>query len=134
MKKREQEFINQFQKWLVINSDILWPGKSIVYEAKFCMGMTIPFSAIRKHQVQALQLAEMNKVIYKIPDSGFEQKPFDGFLITKALAFIIIKFYKKRIKTFYMIPISSLIKCLSCKGKKSLSQNDCLVFGKEYSL
>jgi penicillin-binding protein-related factor A (putative recombinase) len=92
MKKREAAFTTRFKKWLQAQPH---DSYSAAYEIKVTTKKSIPFSAVEKHQVDALLQVKENFFMFKIPDSGY-QNPFDMFVMNKQQAFIVLAFLTPR--------------------------------------
>jgi len=65
-------------------------------ECKICKETSLPFGSVKDHQINALYLAKHGLMNYKIPDCGFDEKPFDLFMLVKVKAFIVIFWWTKR--------------------------------------
>lgn len=105
-----------------------------VFELKLCKSLSIPFEAVKPHQVDAL-LAVKSKtgLYYKISDSFVidrtrgvrfpSKKPFDCFYLAGIPAFVVICFYIPRErKSFYYIPIQEFLKLKKQSKKKSITE------------
>lgn len=90
MKKREAEFTTYFREWLKYK----YYGESSVFEIKQTTKDSIPFSALKEHQIDALM--SVNETVrgfsYKIPDDSRGVKPFDLVHYKRAPAFVVIKY------------------------------------------
>jgi len=71
-------------------------NETLALECKICKGKSLPFEAVKEHQVSALYLAKHGLMNFKIPDCGFDQKPFDLFMLARAKAYVVIFWYTKR--------------------------------------
>lgn len=63
--------------------------------------------------------AKNNKIGYKLPDTGYSQKPFD-FFGYKGPAYVVIMYYQKGVKHFYLIDIDVWIEERDKSTRKSL--------------
>jgi len=63
---------------------------SSCYELKMAKG-ALPFSAVKKHQEEALWHAKHGQLVWKIADGGYVN-PFDYFLLNRAGAYVAIKY------------------------------------------
>lgn len=91
-----------FMKWAKAYLD-----ETFVFEAKICKDKSLPFKAVKPHQVANLRRANSGILNYKIGDHGFDQKPFDGFQVSKVNAYVVIFWYQKPgDRRFSMIPIN----------------------------
>lgn len=84
--KREANFQTTFNHWLKAVHK-----KTGAFELKQTKGNALPFCAVVPHQVQALLQVKNGTLVFKIPDSGY-QNPFDGFSLTRENAFVVIKY------------------------------------------
>ena len=105
------------------------------FELKFCKGKSLPFSALAKHQEQALLDFSSNKGLYhKITDSPFfkdpggkmrftRPKPFDAFFISNTAAYVVVMFWvpRKR-KNVYYIHIRNWIELYENADRKSMTE------------
>lgn len=81
--------------------------ETFVFEAKICKGPSLPFKAVKPHQVANLRRANTGILTYKIGDHGYDQKPFDGFQVYQVNAYVVIFWYTKPgDRRFSMIPIN----------------------------
>lgn len=69
----------------------------------------------------ALKLAKHSKLIHKIADVGVLQKPFDCFILSKTQAFVVVMFYSKGQKEFYMIDVDDYENEWRTSERKSLT-------------
>ncbi len=129
MKKREAQFQSKFNRWLIYN----W-FSSAVFELKVATGKSLPFSAVKNHQEVSLMQTKSAKFIYKISDFDRMKKPFDSFCLYKTKAYIVIMFYRRGNKAFYMIDIDKFIEERILSKRKSLTEEDCKRIGKTYYL
>ena len=125
MAYQEKDFQREFNKFLKYS----WDDTS-VFELKICKGKSLPFSAVKEHQVNALIAAHRDKIIYKIPDDGFDQKPFDCFMIRRAFAYVVILFYvPRKEKKFYMIDIDNWMIEVQYSKRKSITEERARAIG-----
>jgi len=113
-----------------------------VFELKICKGSSLPFSALAKHQEEALlKISDGGGLYYKLPDSPVSweknnsgstsktvrftrEKPFDCFNLSKIPAYVVVMFYKPRIKkAVYYIPVQAFIEMRRKAGRKSLTED-----------
>lgn len=87
----ESDRTTLFLKWARVNI-----SHSFVFEAKICKEKSLPFVAVKEHQENALLHARNGHFSYKIPDVGFDQKPFDGFQIVNQPAYVVIFWNQSR--------------------------------------
>jgi len=114
---REKDFQSHFSKWLQYE----FPTKSAAFELKLCKGKSMPFSAVQDHQLAALKAVKSKGIIYKIPDTGF-QNPFDCFKLKSNYSFVVIMYYKRGQKEFFMIDIDAFISEKMTSKRKSLTE------------
>lgn len=131
MIKHEAAFQTQFGKWVKYN----WQ-KSALFELKHSKTETLPFAAVKAHQIQNLLNAKHRKVFWKISDFSPEQKPADCFLIARAQGYLVISFTGKEDKndTFIMIDIDNFVKEMGKSRRKSLTRARAREIGREYRL
>lgn len=111
---KEKDFQIKFNKWCKYNCNT-----TARFELKLTKGSSLPFSAVKPHQEANLA---SQKLIYKIPDDSIGQKPFDSFVIVDAPSFIVVMFYKRGCKRFYMIPIEEWLELKKTSQRKSLTE------------
>lgn len=113
----EADFQTKFGRWLQYE----WKQNG-AYELKLTNKKSIPFSAVKDHQVAALKKVYYGGVYYKIPDTGYDKKPFDCFYL-EASAYVVIMFYERGKKEFIMIHIMEWLKEIEKSKRKSLTEN-----------
>jgi len=106
------------------------PEKSEVYELKISKGNSLPFNAVKEHQIKGLLEAEKG-LFHKISDSPIfhgnrmrftKPKPFDCLFIF-AISYVAILFYKPRKpKNIYLIKIKTFITEKENSNRKSLTE------------
>jgi hypothetical protein len=121
---REKDFQKKFSKWLRYNNHI-----NAVYELKLTKTGSLPFNAVKEHQINALQIARNYFMIYKIPDDTISQKPFDCFKICNCEAFVVVQFYKPRANHFYLIDVERFINERDTSPRKSLTEERAKIIG-----
>lgn len=116
----EADFQTRFSKWAKHNIK-----HTAAFELKICKEPSMPFNAVKEHQVANLLSARNRSLIYKIPDAGFDIKPFDCFMLSGCEAYVVVLFYQKRgDKEFYMININDYVKLMESSERKSLTKID----------
>lgn len=127
MSFQEKDFQTIFNKWCkhFINS-------TAVFELKITRGGSLSFDSVKDHQSSALYAAVKNKVVWKIPDAGY-QNPFDSFVITGASAFVVIMFHAKH-DNFYIIPIEKWLHEADNSSRKSITEEKAKEIGVPCSL
>lgn len=116
----EAEFQTKFTRWAKHNVK-----HTAAFELKVCNEKSLPFNAVQEHQVANLLSARDRSLVYKIPDAGYDQKPFDCFCLSGAEAYVVVLFYENRgDKEFYMIKIHDFLKMQEQSEKKSFTKTD----------
>jgi len=120
------------------------PIQSEVYELKICNGKSLPFSAIKEHQIQALLEVENVGLYHKLTDppvfygmnSRFNSpRPFDCMYLKGIPGFIVVWFYKPRQpKSFIKIPIENFIEMDNNANRKSFTEEMAKECGEELAL
>ena|SRR3990167_5947074 len=123
MKKREQIFTTKFQKWLKAN----WKKGNAYFEIKCSTTNLIPFSVVKDHQINNLQI---KKFIYKFSDGFMVGTPFD-VIFCEGKGYIVIYFYRPRNKEFFIIPIERWLWLQNSAIKKSLKEKEIKELGTE---
>jgi len=126
---REKDFQTRFNRWLKYSN-----FGSGAFELKLTKKKSIPFSAVKEHQINALWQVKNKKFIYKISDEDRRQKPFDCFMLNCADAFVVIMFYRRGQKTFYMIDIADFLIEKKTSTRRSLTEKRCSEIGTSYEL
>lgn len=82
---------------------------------------SIPFDAVKDHQEHALLQAKHGKLIFKIPDAGF-QNPFDSFQLQEVGAYVVLFFeeHYRSTKEFFMIDIDVWLNEKRTSERKSI--------------
>lgn len=97
-------------------------GNSCVWDAKFTRTNLIAFSCLASHQEEQMLRAQQRAFGYKIPDAGQAQKPFDGFVLTGAIAVLPIIFYRERKTMIYEVPVNNFVYERERSIRKSLTE------------
>lgn len=75
-------------------------------EVKVAKGMTLHKGALKEHQRRALELARGVGMYHKIIDgAGYGQLPFDGVVLKKCHAYLVIYYDKKPKHEVWALPI-----------------------------
>lgn len=114
---KEKDFQRIFNKWCKYNIT-----KSSAFELKLTKSPSLPFSSVVEHQLNALHLAKNKCIVYKIPDDSMGQKPFDSFVLSNVPAYIVVMFYTRATKIFYLIDIDVWIEEEKTSKRKSLTE------------
>ena len=114
MIKREANFGLLFRHWLKKE-----PMISAAFELKQTRTNSLPFSAVKEHQIDALcAAASRSGVLYKIPDDSAGIKPFDYCFLKHSLAFVVIRYPR----FFCLIEVDAFLNEMERdKKRKSLS-------------
>lgn len=106
MAYNEAKFQTEFSKWLSRHPEYFGTA---VFELKICHGKSLGFGFVKPHQIRGLQVAK-KRLIYKIPDVGYDQKPFDCFQIASSEAFVVILYYvPRKQKDFVIIEVDEFV-------------------------
>lgn len=128
MSYTEREFVTDFNRWLKIIF-----RRTGAFELKAMKGNSIPFSAVKEHQTQALFHVKRGGLVYKIPDDAYAQKPFDCFSLINAPAYVVIMFNTKS-PYFYMIDVDVWLDEAQKSERKSLTEERAAKIGSKYDL
>lgn len=94
------------------------------FELKITKGKSFPYRELVEHQRDNLK---SKKVVYKIPDSAAGgQKPFDSFVMVDVPGYVVIQFYTKGEKQFYIIEINKFEEYEKSTTRKSLTEPEAL--------
>jgi len=80
---------------------------------------SITFSAVSDHQKAWLKACKHGVVCYKISDSSYGLKPFDGITFIKAPAYVVL--YFNSTKLYYFIDIDDFLNEEKFCGRKSVT-------------
>jgi len=112
----EADFQTKFTRWAKYNLPC-----STACELKIAKTGSIPFSDVKEHQIRGLLSVKNGGFVYKIPDVGFAQKPFDFFTL-RGDAFVVIQFYKRAQKEFVMIDVERFVNESQTSKRRSLTE------------
>jgi penicillin-binding protein-related factor A (putative recombinase) len=117
------------------------PINSEVFELKICKGTSLPFDALKEHQISALKDAQINGLFHKLTDPPIfyggqmrfnVPRPFDCMYLKNVQAFVILWFYKPRTpKIFIKIPILDWLDLQSKSERKSITEQMAKEIGTE---
>lgn len=93
-----------------------------MFELKLTKSASLPFSALKEHQLEALYQAKHNRLAHKIADDSVGFKPFDCFHVREVPAFVVVSYYTRGEKKFYMIDVDDWIKEREASDRKSLTR------------
>lgn len=126
----EADFQTKFTRWAKYN--IKTGG---AFELKLVKGNRLPFKNIAPHQIANLLIVKRGTLSYKISDASYGLKPFDCFVLHKATAFLVVMFYKRGEKNFYMIDIEALINFKEKNPeKKSITREEVALIGSLHTI
>ena len=125
---KEKDFQTKFNRWCQYHIKT-----SSAFELKLSKTKAIPFSSVVEHQLNALLIAKHHSLAYKIPDCGF-QNPFDSFVLVGVPAYIVVMFYARGQREFFLIDIDTWIKEVKTSDRKSLTEDRAREIGKSYFL
>jgi hypothetical protein len=94
---------------------------SICWEAKLTKSGRLPYVALAPHQEEKLLKAQ---TVHgeKLPDIGLARKSFDGFVLHRAEANILVIYYHPHDTEIYEIPIRAFVNEKYSSKEKSLSK------------
>jgi len=99
-KRKEASFGLVFRRFMEHN-----PQMTGAFELKQCE-KSLPFSAVKPHQIAALKAVKHRTLLWKIADDSRGIKPFDYFYLKRESAYIVIKYAERA----YGIDIDDFIK------------------------
>jgi len=111
-----------------------WQHQSAAIELKITHSKSLSFAAVKDHQIAGLLVAKHGTLAYKIPDTGYDQKPFDMVVLTGAEAYILIMYYQKGCRICYIIDIDVFQKEKETSKRKSLTEERCAEIGEKIVL
>lgn len=102
---------------------------SYAFEAKIVKDPSMPFDAVKDHQINALYQVKHGTFNYKISDVGYDQKPYDGFQFYRAPAYVVIFWAQKRgDRRFTMTDIDMFCEEKRISDRKSLTyERACII-------
>lgn len=134
-KMKEKNFQTKFGHWVKYNwyrEGGLTTPVCAAFELKITKTNRFAFSQIEDHQVKNLCAVDNGLFFYKISDQSMGQKPFDCFSLGGP-AYIVVLFYKPRVKSyFYLIDIRDIIKL--SKKQKSITEEEAKAIAFKFDL
>lgn len=124
MQKREAKFTTEFMRWLKYNCKKYWTethGANFEIKVSKQNGKSIPFSAVVEHQERNL-LAQV--IRWKISDFSREQKPYDCFVSIDKPGYVVLFYYRRGNKKFYIINIHDWVDKRETSSRKSLTEQE----------
>jgi len=132
---KEKDFQVLFSKWIEKNKHIF--KKSTAFELKIINQIkgkrSLPYTNIKKHQVEALLKVKKEGVYHKISDSPIfqgmksrftTQKPFDCFILKGNAYFVLLYYRPRQPKLMHFIEINTFIQYVDKTKKSSLPEED----------
>ena len=109
----ESSFSTLFRHWVRSH-----PMPSAAFELKQTKTNSLPFSAVKEHQIDALLAASRRGLLYKAPDDSRGKKPFDFFYLSCVYSYVVIKYDD----LFCLIDIERFIKEEKRSKRRSLTK------------
>ncbi len=128
----EAQFQNHFNKWV----KNVWK-RSGVFELKVSKTSSIPFSAVKEHQIDALSAVNSGSgLAYKISDESSGYKPWDSFFLIHIDALIVVMFRanERGQEEFFMISPQRWVHEQERSERKSLTEQRARKIGEWLSL
>lgn len=107
------------------------PKNTEVYELKICKGSSLPFNAVKEHQIKGLQESQTG-LYHKLTDfpmfAGSKMrfnrpKPFDCVAFNNAIGYVVVWFYQPRQKKiFHKIKIDDYLQLRDSTNRKSFNE------------
>lgn len=126
---KEKDFQTKFNLWLKYVHK-----KTGAFELKLTHEKSIPFSAVLDHQEAALSAAKHANIAYKISDESSGFKPFDCFMLVQVPAYVVIQFYHRGCKDFYLLDIDDWLNEKQHSVRRSLTEERAAQIGKKCTL
>lgn len=117
---KEKDFQTRFGKWLRYVYK-----KTGAYELKLTKTDSIAFNRLEEHQKQALLSAKHSCQYFKIPDMQFGCLPYDCYMLCNQPAYVVIMYYVRGQKKFYMLDIDVWVTEEETSKRKSLTLSRC---------
>ena len=111
-----------------------WQHGSAAIELKICHEKSLPFNAVKEHQIAGLLVAKHGTLAYKIPDTGYDQKPFDMVILKNSEAYILIMFYTRGCNICYLIDVNIYVDEVNNSKRKSLTEDRASEIGEKIIL
>jgi penicillin-binding protein-related factor A (putative recombinase) len=125
---REKNFQVLFNKFLINR----FQGSG-AFELKLSKTNSLPFDSVKEHQLHALNMAKYKSLVFKIPDLGL-QNPCDVLKLENVPAYVVVMYYKRGQKDFYMIDIDAFMTEMNISERKSLTPDRAGKIGTKYTL
>lgn len=89
----ERDIYGPLQAWMKKNLH-----HTAAIEVKIVKSAKFNLADFPAHQRQGLTLCATGTLSYKLPDTGWDRKPFDIFYMHKTKAYLVVCFYTARVK------------------------------------
>lgn len=127
--KKESQFQTEFGRWVKHR----W-GYTAAFELKIVpKGKGLPFSSVRPNQRVGLTTASNGKMYYKLPDVGLTPKPFDCVVLVQEKAYVVIQYYARGVKHFYVVESNAFFDEAKRSKSRSLTEKRAGVIGQRFS-
>ena len=105
--------------------------ETFAFEAKICKEPSLPFDAVKEHQANALYRVKHGYFNYKISDTGYDQKPYDGYQMVMQNAYVVIFWWQKPgDKRMSIIPIDMWLQEKEQSDRKSITYSRACEIGR----
>lgn len=91
---------------------------SAAFELKYTLTNSLPFSAVRPHQIDALLAVKHKTLLYKAPDDSMGMKPFDLFYLNCEASYVVIRYPY----AFHLIDIDVFVEEEKISERRSLTE------------
>ena len=100
------------------------------FEIKITHTKSLPYSRLLPHQRASLLSANSGErgIVWKLPDCGY-YNPFDVVSLISVPAYVVVMFYERGCKEFFMIPIKLWCISEANSKRKSLTHEKALAIG-----
>ena len=134
MSFAEKDFQTLFNKWVVRHEYLFYTTTN--FELKISKKDYINFKEVKAHQSRSLlSAARPSGLIYKLPDVGFDQKPFDCTYWKEAPGYIAILYYiPRKQKDFVLIEVDEFVAEMERSKRKSLTKERACDIGIVYNV
>lgn len=126
----EKDFQTKFTRWLKSGSNI----PTGAFELKLSKGISLPFNAVQDHQIAALKIAKHGRLAFKIPDDSRGTKPMDCFLLAGTDAWVVVMFWERGQKEFFLIDVDAFVAERDSSKRKSLTSDRARGIGTAFML
>lgn len=126
----EADFQTEFGRWVRSDAARDWIGSgSCAFELKLARGLTLPFSRVEAHQLEALRRAKgtAGKVglFHKISDMAAGFKPLDCVYVAHAGAWLVVRYLgDERARLMYLVDVEAYSELVEGKGGRGSMGRD----------